>query len=104
MADSDLAIGASGSTSWERCCLGLPTANVVLADNQRYAAFLLEQVGATRTLHLNEQLPKQLTQLLDEVSQFEICLRQLSACARVITDGQGVQRVASRLMMEIMSE
>lgn len=25
MAESDLAIGAAGSTSWERCCLGLPT-------------------------------------------------------------------------------
>ncbi len=38
MADSDLAIGAAGATSWERCCLGLPTVMVVLADNQRYAA------------------------------------------------------------------
>src|SRR5690606_35975420 len=24
MAESDFAIGAAGSTSWERCCLGLP--------------------------------------------------------------------------------
>ena len=38
MAESDLAIGAAGSTSWERCCLGLPTIMLVLADNQRPAA------------------------------------------------------------------
>ena len=25
MAATDLAIGAGGTTSWERCCLGLPT-------------------------------------------------------------------------------
>ncbi|MFH0934731.1 MAG: UDP-2,4-diacetamido-2,4,6-trideoxy-beta-L-altropyranose hydrolase, partial [Pseudomonadota bacterium] len=35
MADSDLAIGAAGCTSWERCCLGLPSLMMVLADNQR---------------------------------------------------------------------
>ena len=38
MADTDLAIGAAGSTSWERCCLGLPVLMVVLAENQREAA------------------------------------------------------------------
>jgi len=42
MADSDLAIGAAGSTSWERCCLGLPTLLIVLAENQRDAARFLE--------------------------------------------------------------
>ncbi len=34
MADTDLAIGAAGSTSWERCCLGLTTLAFSLADNQ----------------------------------------------------------------------
>ena len=43
MAESDLAIGAAGATSWERCCLGLPTAMFVLAENQKYAAWLLDR-------------------------------------------------------------
>jgi UDP-2,4-diacetamido-2,4,6-trideoxy-beta-L-altropyranose hydrolase len=34
MAQCDLAIGAAGCTSWERCCLGLPTLLIVLANNQ----------------------------------------------------------------------
>lgn len=34
MAQADLAIGASGSTTWERLCLGLPSIILVLADNQ----------------------------------------------------------------------
>ena len=25
MKNSDLAIGAAGTTTWERCCLGLPS-------------------------------------------------------------------------------
>ncbi|AUZ84044.1 UDP-2,4-diacetamido-2,4,6-trideoxy-beta-L-altropyranose hydrolase [Methylophaga nitratireducenticrescens] len=38
MTDADLAIGAAGATTWERCCLGLPSIMLVLADNQRFIA------------------------------------------------------------------
>lgn len=38
MARADLAIGACGSATWERCFLGLPTIAIVLADNQRKSA------------------------------------------------------------------
>ena len=34
MAAADLAIGAGGSTSWERCCLGLPALAFSIAQNQ----------------------------------------------------------------------
>lgn len=42
---ADLAIGASGSSTWERCALGLPTLALVLADNQREAANELGDAG-----------------------------------------------------------
>jgi UDP-2,4-diacetamido-2,4,6-trideoxy-beta-L-altropyranose hydrolase len=35
MAEADLAIGAGGTATWERCCLGLPTISFCLAENQR---------------------------------------------------------------------
>ena len=34
MGRADLAIGAAGSTAWERCCLGLPSIVLALAANQ----------------------------------------------------------------------
>ena len=46
MADSDIAIGAAGGTSWERCCLGLPTILLVLARNQDRVAKALSASGA----------------------------------------------------------
>lgn len=50
MAKADFAIGAAGSTSWERCCLGLPTLMVVLADNQKEVASYLNEVGAAKLI------------------------------------------------------
>jgi UDP-2,4-diacetamido-2,4,6-trideoxy-beta-L-altropyranose hydrolase len=35
MAEADLAIGGGGIATWERCCLGLPTLTLCLAENQR---------------------------------------------------------------------
>ena len=35
MAVADLAIGAGGSATWERCCLGLPALAICTADNQQ---------------------------------------------------------------------
>ena len=34
MADADLFIGAGGTSSWERCCIGLPALVIATADNQ----------------------------------------------------------------------
>ena len=34
MLQADLAIGACGTTSWERCCMGLPSVVFTVAENQ----------------------------------------------------------------------
>lgn len=97
MADSDLAIGAGGATSWERCCLALPTAMMVLAENQRHAARLLKQVKAVRMLDPGANLQKRLAQFIGEISSSEACLSQLRDCASKVTDGKGCERVADWL-------
>lgn len=48
MADADIAIGAGGSSVWERATVGLPSATLVLADNQR--DMVQEMAGAGLTL------------------------------------------------------
>ena len=43
---SDLAIGAAGTTSWERTCLGLPTLLIPVADNQISISNFLSDIDA----------------------------------------------------------
>ena len=45
MWEADLAIGAGGATTWERCIMGLPALVVVVADNQKVAAKALARQG-----------------------------------------------------------
>ncbi len=45
IAAADLGIGAGGSTTWERCCLGLPAIIVPVADNQLASTRYLVETG-----------------------------------------------------------
>ena len=46
MAWADLAIAGAGTTCWEMCLLGLPAILVVVAENQRFIAGHLAEMGA----------------------------------------------------------
>ncbi len=98
MAESDLAIGAAGSTSWELCCLGVPNLLVCTAENQRTVSTALAAVGATVKLDsaaLNEP---------DGVSFLVQCavltenLKSYATAAARITDGSGASRVYAELI------
>lgn len=45
MLQADLAIGAGGSTTWERCLLGLPALTLVIAQNQLQTTRDLSAIG-----------------------------------------------------------
>jgi UDP-2,4-diacetamido-2,4,6-trideoxy-beta-L-altropyranose hydrolase len=50
MAAADLAIGAVGTATWERCYLGLPAVTLVLAENQFPIAVQVSKAGAITNL------------------------------------------------------
>jgi UDP-2,4-diacetamido-2,4,6-trideoxy-beta-L-altropyranose hydrolase len=89
MRDADLAIGAAGSTSWERCCLGLPAIALVLAENQRRGASALDETGAAIAVAKERELPERLRYILASV---ELRLR-MSEKAMQVTDGLGTERL-----------
>lgn len=94
MMETDIAIGAAGSTAWERCCLGLPTVMLVLADNQRKIAQNLAAKGAAVVTSSVAEAGTAIARLARDSTQ----LRAMSRLASEVTDGLGADRVASRIM------
>jgi UDP-2,4-diacetamido-2,4,6-trideoxy-beta-L-altropyranose hydrolase len=92
-AAADIAIGAGGSSVWERCCLGLPTLTLILADNQREAAQALAARGAAEVVEEGD-IAGRLTALAGDPRR----LAAMSAAASAICDGLGAARVAQRLL------
>ncbi len=97
LTDVDIAIGAAGASSWERCCLGLPSLLFTTADNQHYIAEQLDSAGAGIHVGRPEQVAQNPDRLLEPLRRLltkadyrnEVSLRASS-----IVDGNGTARVA----------
>ncbi len=94
MAMADLAISAGGGTTWERCCLGLPSIIVETAENQAGVAKAMAKAGAAldpgplRSPGFVEGCYKGLRDAADPAH-----LGAMSKRAAAICDGNGVRRV-----------
>ena len=97
MADSDLAIGAAGSASWERCCLGLPTLVVALADNQNRTARALHQLCAAKSLGSISNVGETLGEELENIQSDESVLKKMIFGASSICDGTGTAKLTKIL-------
>jgi UDP-2,4-diacetamido-2,4,6-trideoxy-beta-L-altropyranose hydrolase len=96
MSDSDFAIGAAGSTSWELFCLGLPTFLVVTAENQANSAAHIAEVDAAIIISIFEIKPR-LFEVLSLLATSNEVLRRLTDVAKTITDGAGCNRVIEKM-------
>jgi UDP-2,4-diacetamido-2,4,6-trideoxy-beta-L-altropyranose hydrolase len=99
MAQADLAIGAGGTASWERCCLGLPSLVVEAADNQRKISRELEQAGAI--VFLGGDISQAMDRLADifdnEPPLRPETLMSMVNAAALVCDGLGVARVVGAM-------
>ena len=93
MQQSDLAIGAGGTTSWERLCMGLPAIVVTLAENQRPIAAELNRRRFVRWLgHQDDVTEADFSQALRELLAQPSLQSEFSSGTQVV-DGKGVHRV-----------
>ena len=93
MAEADLAIGAGGVTSWERCCMGLPALIVLTADNQELVAARLAELGAARVLGWHAEVGREkVAAALCEIHDDLGTLTRMSQTARDLCDGKGGAR------------
>lgn len=94
MVGADLAIGASGTTTWERCCVGLPSLLFVLAKNQEKIA---KQVSLTQAaFYLGPDIPDsflKMKYLLQQIMGNPSLLKDMAQSCFKIVDGKGTSRV-----------
>ena len=94
MATSDLSIGAGGTTSFERCCLGLPSLMIEIADNQRGVIAVVANACAAlaagpQASLTKESLAEMLKTLLADPEK-RIAMAQAGAA---LVDGRGCDRI-----------
>jgi len=96
MNQADLAVGASGSSSWERCALGLPTIGYVISDNQKPIAEELAKNGALIMVKSAKDLP-------DAIDEIKKSLNSFSLAAAGLVDAMGASRVIDCLLFKRFS-
>ncbi|OEJ66327.1 UDP-2,4-diacetamido-2,4,6-trideoxy-beta-L-altropyranose hydrolase [Magnetovibrio blakemorei] len=104
MAKADLAIGAAGTSSWERCCLGLPSLLIITADNQKMVAHQLEQAGAAIIVGFHDMvsaidISNAIQNLTVSVSDFQ----HMSQCAASVCDGLGHHHVLLSILPQVIA-
>lgn len=98
MLAADIAIGAGGTTTWERCCLGLPTLMVELADNQIPTIQALTEAGAIIPMGRAQTLDSEdIAGHVQKAVTSPDLLKNLSRASFKICDGIGLERSVAAL-------
>jgi UDP-2,4-diacetamido-2,4,6-trideoxy-beta-L-altropyranose hydrolase len=97
LLSADLAIGAGGSSTWERCACGLPTVAICLADNQREV--ILEGARAGFLWGI-DHVPStdELATVLRALAGAPGLVQHMSQQSLQVTDARGASRVAELLL------
>jgi UDP-2,4-diacetamido-2,4,6-trideoxy-beta-L-altropyranose hydrolase len=98
MAQADLAIGAGGATTWERCCMGLPTIVTSIAENQKTISKKLSDQGIIDSVEIDIVSDiSRFTAKISELINSKSALLDLSEKSKAVTDGFGVNRVINKI-------
>lgn len=97
MAASDLAIGAGGGATWERCCLGLPSLVFCTADNQRQQLSNAARQGLLYFPDSKESLQLGIKRHLIALMENSSLREYLSRNGMELVNGLGLVRVIARL-------
>ena len=98
MKKSDLSIGAGGSTTWERCCLGLPSIVSISAENQKKLTEAVAKNGCSINLGWVEELSfKDYVKAIKSLDN--LSLTRMSQKCMQLVDGKGTHRVVEEMSL-----
>lgn len=96
MQKADLSLGGGGSTTWERCSLGLPALVTILAGNQIEMTDEAARIGVQKVAgRFDEVTPASLRQMI--VTLKSEALRRMSEAGLALVDGLGASRVVDEV-------
>ena len=100
MFHADLMIGAGGSTTWERCCMGLPSLVLSISKHQSDIAKAVDKQGALSYLgSATKTSPEEIAMALKELMDKPLSrVKAMSTRAKSLVDGFGTQRVVGELV------
>lgn len=98
MADADLCIGAGGTATWERCCLGLPTLAWPIADNQNRLLIDAATMGLVYAPESRCPSIEEIATHIQALMKNSLLCKHISSLGLEAVDGRGASRVVSRLM------
>jgi len=98
MLSADLCIGAGGTTTWERCCVGLPTMAIILAENQKSISESLDKEGALINLGWCHNVTENnIKEVIEGLFDNPRKMVSMSDKSRRLVDGEGVNRVCDAM-------
>jgi UDP-2,4-diacetamido-2,4,6-trideoxy-beta-L-altropyranose hydrolase len=102
LRDADIAIGAGGVSSLERCVLGLPTVTIISADNQRPSTLAMAAVGALYLVGEHAcATPAAIAAALNDLCDDLDGRQAISKVAAGVCDGSGVGRVVEAITEDV---
>lgn len=93
---ADAAVATAGVTTWELLCLGVPTALIEVAENQRHVIRAATDLGAAIFVGTTAQIEERLGDAIDQLADPAI-RRELTWRGRDLIDGRGAERVVGAL-------
>lgn len=98
MAASDVAVTAAGTTTWELCCMRVPSFAIPIAENQRIVASGLQRSGAMRVYTSFDAAVRSLPADVPALLRDAVQRRELAERAGSLVDGLGAVRAAESLI------
>ena len=100
MLSSDLSIGSSGSTTWERCILGLPAIVSISSNDQMDIANSLSQKKCIINLGDAKKLKEaNYINIITNLKKND--LRNMSKNSMDLVDGNGTQRILKHILLMV---
>jgi UDP-2,4-diacetamido-2,4,6-trideoxy-beta-L-altropyranose hydrolase len=98
LSRADVCIGAGGTGSWERCCLGLPTLACVVAANQAAIVDGLCAAGAALRVDFAGRAGERVDRALAALAADPHRLMAMAEAAAAVCDGGGTLRVVAEAL------